>query len=497
MGKGSTNRVPFKAVARPNQAILHGIQLAIEKFKAEEGSAVEIRQNWRRGNLTYKLRPVQMLMYRSIQAATSLKYVVNSSRRLGKSYLACLIAIEEALKGPNRVIRLGAPTQKAMRNITRPLIRDIIQDAPMDLRPVWDGMDGCYRFKHNGSECHVSGCNAGHAENLRGNLAHRIILDESGSIDDLKYVVNDILLPQLLTTGGRLLMCSTPPRTPAHDFTEMAQAAQASGNYSEFDIHQSGYEPSLIRMFQDEAGGENSTTWKREYLCQFVVDENYAVIPEWSDSYIQEAPRDRFFEFYHKYNMMDLGVRDFNVNLLGYYDFKRATLYIEDEIVMSGPTMTTAKVAEENKKAEERLWGPKASAYVRVADSDNPLMLQDMGALHGIVFRPTTKDNLEAMVNHLRLLVAAGRIRVSPRCKHLIGCLKFGVWMENRKEFDRSSVYGHFDGLAALIYGARALDQITNPIPPNIDVSESTHFIPDPKKSPEMVQLKKILGRRR
>lgn len=469
--------------------------LALQKFEASASSATTIRDAWHRADLSYKLRTAQKQMHRGILDARSLKYVLNCARRLGKSFYLSTLAIMTSLRERNRIVRYGAPTQKMMRNITRPLMREILLDAPAELRPRWDTMDSCYRF-HNGSEIHISGCNNGHAENLRGSMAHLIILDEAGIIDDLKYVVNDILMPQLLTTGGKLVMASTPPRTPAHDFTELAQAARVDGAYSEFNIYHAEYEPTLISEFQKEAGGPTSTTWRREYMCQFVVDENFAIIPEWDDKYIQEPPRDRFYPYYQKYNFMDLGVRDLNVNLLGYYDFKRATLFIEDEIVVNGPQMTTDLVAKLNKAKEKELWGD-AQPYVRVADNDNPLMLQDMAALHGIHFRATDKDRLEAMVNNVRILVGAGRIIVSPKCKQLIGCLQFGVWKETRTEFDRSSVYGHFDAISALVYGCRALDQVTNPIPPNLDLSEATHFIPDPKFTDEANQIRKIFGARR
>jgi hypothetical protein len=64
-------------------------------------------------------------------------------------------------------------------------------------------------------------------------------------------------------------------------------------------------------------------------------------------------------------------------------------------------------------------------------------------------------------------------VRVSTRCKHLLGCLKYGVWDKNRKEFARSKAYGHYDHLAALIYLVRNLDRFTNPIP--VDHNKPNH----------------------
>jgi len=69
------------------------------------------------------------------------------------------------------------------------------------------------------------------------------------------------------------------------------------------------------------------------------------------------------------------------------------------------------------------------------------------------------------MVNEVRLLVGSGQILVNPRCKMLIGSLKYGIWDNKRKEFAENKVYGHFDHLAWLIYMVRNLNKTTNPIP--------------------------------
>jgi hypothetical protein len=92
---------------------------------------------------------------------------------------------------------------------------------------------------------------------------------------------------------------------------------------------------------------------------------------------------------------------------------------------------------------------------------------------------PTSKDDLLAMVNKVRLMVSAGQIIIHPRCKQLIGCLKFGIWNKRRDAFEQSTGYGHFDALAALVYLVRNLDTWTNPIPSNFNKSQDTHFIPD------------------
>lgn len=460
------------------------------KFTAQEA----INELWRRGILFWKLRAVQKKIYLASSQTNSLKYVVNSSRRLGKSYLICIQALENALQRPDQLVRLVAPTQKMLRNITHPLFRQIIADAPQNARPVWVSGDSKYICPSNGSEIYVAGANNGHADDSRGTRADQVFIDEAGFIDDLSYLCEDILMPQLLTTGGKLRMYSTPPRTPAHDFVGYAQRAMDNGTYSRFTIHESGYPKEIIEKFKEEAGGENSTTWKREYLCEFIVDEDFAIVPEWSDKFIGTYEPSEFTKFYQTYVGMDLGVVDKTIALFSTLDFKRGKLFIHDEIDIHGPKMTTDLLAMRIKEKERGLYGEK-KVYQRVADSDNPLLLNDLSILHGINFIPVHKEGLDAMVNELRINVAMGRIIVDPKCKQLIGSLKFGVWNERRDKFERSNIYGHFDALAALVYLNRIIQWNENPIPALFGTDQNKDWInPEYERKEKEESLLKIVG---
>ena len=117
--------------------------------------------------------------------------------------------------------------------------------------------------------------------------------------------------------------------------------------------------------------------------------------------------------------------------------------------------------------------------------------------MHNLTFAPTGKDQLEAMVNEVRLLVKQGRLKVDPRCDQLIGCLKYAVWTDNRKQFDRSTAYGHYDALAALIYLVRNIDQFTNPVPITHGVKsfDDVWIEPDIEQSKSEKTLRQIFGR--
>lgn len=440
-----------------------------------------IAYQWQQGELSYKLKSHQEKLYSNLINSSTLKSVVNCSRRFGKSYTLTLIAIEFALQNKNIHIRFAAPTQKQLKEIIMPIFEKIAQDAPDNIRPVYRAMDSCYYFPSTNSYLHIAGCNEGGMENLRGHESHLNIIDEAGSIPELEYLIKDILLPQTLTTGGRTFISSTPPRTPAHYFTTLCN--EANNCYSKYTIHDNkSLSQSIIDLYCDESGGENSTTWKREYLCEFVVDENIVIIPEWNSDYIIDTQRDEYYKFYQVYESMDIGGRDKTAILYSYYDFKRAKLVVEHESILSGQQTTTKLIASTIKDIETRFYPDKKIR--RFADNNNVLMLQDLSSDYKITFVPTDKTVLKgddifdgSMVNELRLFIGSGRLEVNSRCKELIGCLSSGIWDSSRKKFDRSDLFGHFDALAALIYLVRNIDQNTNPIPAlhNISNPESWH----------------------
>ena len=444
------------------------------------------------GKLTQKLRPCQKDILKIIQNATTRKIVIHCSRRLGKSYLLCLLAIFVCLSKSNAQVRYAAPTQKAVRKIIQPIIKAILVDCPSSIKPTWNAQEGAFIFK-NGSMLHVAGVNNGHEDDLRGTDADLAIIDEAGFVDKLSYVVDSVLMPQLINTKGICIISSSSPFSPAHDFVNYIAEGKINNSYASFTIHDSDYDPAMIEEFCQEAGGSNSTAWKREYLNHLIVDDSLAIVPEWNESYVEEIQKDQFFPFYHLYAGMDIGARDLTVCIFGYYDFKRAILVIEDEISMNGPQMTTLKLKEAIQSKEKQLYADK-KFYKRIADNSDPIILQDFSSIHDVHFIPTNKDSLEAMVNEMRLWVGAGRVRVHPRCKQTIGCLELGFWKTDRKMWARNNHHGHFDALAALMYLIRNVDQSTNPIP-NTYGSNFNTYIPQTLLDGENHPLEQIFQR--
>lgn len=429
---------------------------------------------WRLGVLAWKLRPHQSSVIHHYRAYKGDKFVWVASRQSGKTHGLCTLVIEEAMRGKR--VFYGAYSLKAAKSIVRPTIAAILADAPKDLRPEFHAQDGEYHFPGGGSIT-LGGLDDERAEDWRGRTADLIVIDEAGFISDLAYKVKSILFPMTKTTGGKILIASTPPTTPGHDFVGLAREAEAEGGYVRKTIYDdtSVDERTIARLIK-ECGGVDTIHFRREHLCEFLVDEEWAVVPEFTEqraeALVKEFPLPQYF---NPFVAMDVGFQDPSAVLFGFYDFRRAVLCVQDEFLIK--RMTTDDLAAGIKLKETALWKDRP-VFARFSDIDL-IVIHDLSQLHGLHFVPTAKDNLEAQVNVLRMWVKDGRIEIHPRCVHLIRQLKTGVWDRSRKSFERTASDGHFDALAAMIYMVRNTPVHSNPYPAlDPSLTAHTHWIP-------------------
>lgn len=432
---------------------------------------------WRKSVLHWKLDKNQQEMYKFARESEHKIIVIGSSRQLGKSYFLVTLAIEECLKNPYCIVKFIAPKVKDIKRIISPLIREICFDSPKELKPQYKSQEHIFRFP-NGSEIQLAGTDNGHAESIRGNKAHLCIIDEAGFCDDLSYIVNSILIPTTTTTNGKIIMASTPSKSPDHDFMQFMKEAEFENRFIKKTIYDN---PRLtkeqIKALADALGGFDSNDFRREYLVEIIKDENDAVVPEFGkelkEEIVKAVERPPFFD---TYVTMDIGVKDLTVVLFGYYDFRAAKLIIEDEFVLSGTKMLTDNLAMGIKEKEAALWTNKMTnemkpVYLRIADNNNLILLNDLGAKHGMQFVPTLKDNKEAALNTMRMLLRSKQIYINPRCKVLVSHLEGAIWNKARTGYARSSDKGHFDAVDALLYMCRNVNFNKNPYPANYEFS--------------------------
>ena len=420
---------------------------------------------WRRGVVVWFLHDVQRRMMTDIQGSTSKKYVINSSRRLGKSTLLCCLAIERALQFPDQQIKFASETQRSVKKIIHPIFRQILSTCPKDLRPKFHSHDGVYSFA-NGSEIHIAGAAMEQVDGLRGTACDLALVDEAAFIGSLDYLIDSVLLPQTLNRpNAKIIMASTPPPTPDHPFvTKYMAEAMGSGNYSHYTIYDNPLlSAETIEEFKREAGGEDSTTWRREYLGEIIADDKRSVFPEATDhtlfdKQVYEIKRPPYFI---PITSIDLGYNDYTGVLFGYYHFPSAKIVIEDEILINKANST--EIVRLVREKEKALWGDLVP-QVRVVDGP-ALVIADLNETHRFTCRLPEKSDLAANVNRIRIDLAAEVFCIHPKCKQLIAQIQYAIWDTTRTKFARSASSGHFDLAASLLYFCKHVDRRTNPFP--------------------------------
>jgi len=465
---------------------------------------------WRRGVLSWKLHDDQLEVYGQLKASKASRFVMEIARRWGKTFMLALIAMETCLRRPKSRVVYGAPSLKHLQEFILPTFDALIADAPSSACPVWNGSSGHWTFP-NGSHIHLFGADDKRKANRgRGPAAQLAIFDEAGFTPVLEYVLESVFDAQLLTTRGRTLLGSTPAEEPEHDFTRIAERAEAQGNYARRTIYDNptlsaDWVAQFVAQKAEEKGlpeGEfvRTDTWRREYLAERVIDKLMVVVPEWAerrDKLIVAVPRPEYFD---GMTVLDPGGHDPHAATFGYWHFTAAKWVIEDELLLRDGQNSTGLVAELKAK-EKEVWGVEKydgslragreqpdetmlkqlpdwmrdiltedapeQPFIRWSDS-NLELVRALYELHGMAFIPTEKPNLELQVNRVRVMVNADEILLHPRCVHTDRHLRTTTWENHKRRRWARKGGEHGDCLATLVYGARNLNRQRNPIPPHL-----------------------------
>lgn len=430
---------------------------------------------WRQGELSWKLDACKRAIHTEIgQLEPYGQHVIEACRKLGKSFLYCVVACETALKHPGARINYACPTGKMASEIVLPIMAEIQADAPDDCLARYNVQTGHFTWP-NGAYMVLFGCeDQAKADRGRGPQAILSIVDEAGFVPVLEYVLGSVLAPQHLRTGGPTLAGSTPPLSPGHDFCAIADGAIAAGTYAHRDIFSAGIEgipdPSQYIAARARAKGmsveafKRSTEYKREFLALRVTDAESAVVPEWEESAadcVQERERPPYFAPAY---VVDPGfVKDMTGAVFGYYDFRGQVLVVEDELML--------------KRAGTREIGDSVTA--KLADlygqmnvdgwlDDPGRMASDLSESHKMSAGVIGDKNREADLGNVRLVIGNRKVRIHPRCVALIRQLRQAVFAVNGKDWERTALDGHQDVLAAFVYFCRLAPR-HNPYPTDYD----------------------------
>ena len=142
---------------------------------------------------------------RELFSATTRRSLIFASRRLGKTTGASILAVEEGIKGKN-VVYLGPTAEQtnpfwaSVMDMVQPLVKH-------DLMPVvLNSINRRFiKFPSGGSILAKTAYDIQSARGLEGDV---LILDEGAILDANIY--ESVCRPMLLTTGGRIIIITTP-----------------------------------------------------------------------------------------------------------------------------------------------------------------------------------------------------------------------------------------------------------------------------------------------
>jgi len=440
---------------------------------------------WRSGVLVWLLKPHQKDLYNLFHNTTHKTNTWLLARRSGKTFTLCVLAVETCLKKPGSVVKFLAPTKVQINMILRRIMADVIKSCPEDIKPQFSSKDYTYYFP-NGSEIQLAGSESGHVERLRGGASELSIIDEAQDVTGLEDALKSVILPTTLTTKGKVLISGTPPKDPDHDFVKIIEEAELKNSLVLKTIYDNSMlSKQQIEEAEIEAGGKDSDYFKREYLCQILKDSKTMVIPEFTPALekeiVREWPRPPFYDCYES---MDLGFQDQTVVLFAYYDFRAGKVIIEDEYVVSGTDVQVPRLCSVIKEKEAALWTNPLThelkkPYLRVSDI-NYIVMSEIARTSGgeINFLAAKKDDKEAAINNLRVMLSSKKVIIHPRCQTLIRHLRNVKWDSTGKKFARSPDDSHYDAADACIYLIRSIVYTKNPYPAHYDLnlrSEDAH----------------------
>lgn len=457
----------------------------------------ELEKFWKDGDLSYRYRNVQKKIKADwLDSKTrSRKFYIESTRRLGKSSFLLMLMVEECIKHADYKAGFFAPVKEGLLDYIEPLIKKTFKDCPDDLRPKFNGKRFLLEFK-NGSVIVFRGSNNQQHRVKRGQEFNLAGVDECRDVDDLSDLIDSVLFPALFSTNGYLILSSTPADTFSHPLYRYRTQAEVGKWLSQFTIHEcskldpKAFPADQIAIWKQETleGLDGEEKWEREYECKWVVAKSRLAVPEWKPCYIVTPVQDVFARFYHHYIGLDWGYKDYTALCFATWNFRGAYLSVDGELTFSGTDVRSDRIADSINLMRLKLWGEDASVYRMVSDSADPILTNEINGAAGMNFIPVQKErSLEAMLNQFRMLVAAGKVRVSPKCPMLLSNLNTAVWDKPREKLDQDLFNHHFDHLMALVYLTRVLNPYENPIPHNYGVDGQRvfdlNFDKDPMKN--------------
>jgi len=404
------------------------------------------------------------------------------------STMLCLIAIMACIKKPNSIVKILTDTKVHAQMILEPKFIEVLEDCPEELKPTYNASRYMYHFP-NGSQIQMAGTDAGSAERLRGGKSELVLVDEAAFCSKLEYNILSVLVPTTTHTGGKIVLASSAPEDPDHDFIKFMERAEIEGTL----VSKTVYDNPLLTtekiktIIKGYAGGIDNPNFRREYLNIIEKNEKTTVFPEVNENTIKEITSNipPMPAHYDCFVGMDLGFKDLTGIVFAHYDFRNKLLVFDKEIVKKGPEVNLKELPDEILKVEKELWSNKLTNEVRIPTkrvSDiNPLVTQEIArnSNYQVMFYNADKAQRMTALNAFRAAFQSGQIKINPQgCPVLIRHLNNAKWksLDDKSDFARSSDDSHYDLAMAALYLFRAVNFDKNPYPIGSRDPNTNHY---------------------
>lgn len=445
---------------------MNWIPINKRNLSREQKSA--IHKLWRRADLRFLLHPGQLKLKSFIDSNNQLINCVCFSRQYGKTSFAVIDAIEYALKHKQSNIMFVTWFSTSMIQAVKNILNQILSTCPRDIIPdIKEG--GAKIVFQNGSTITFKGLYPDPGKH-RGGTYNRIYVDECREIESLNDILESVLIPTTNTiSNAKILLISTPPSSPGHDFTSIYIKDAIAKNcfyIADYKTNPFLQDPDkLQQIISTYKGGTNSITWKREQEADYsIADLDKLVIKSFNE-------KENEIEYKKYVNMpkgtlrgltsIDLGNKDSTAVIVGMYDERNDVLCIERCEYLTNPT--TREIADLIKKLEHDVWGHPGvivdKTIQRITDVDHKFV-NDLYADYNIFVQVVRKyKRNESMLGKLDDSLGKHAILINPECKGLIFEITCGVWNTSGKDYVRLTDGNHLDGLSALKYMEISLER--------------------------------------
>lgn len=434
----------------------------------------------KRGKIRHILAGKQREFYDLIQEKfpENNEFFLYSSRKVGKTFLLCLLALEHCWSAPHRIVRHVFPTFKLAKETVYAIMGELYGLIPASRRPVLRRSEGAWFFP-NGSQYRLGGADPGSIDNNRGPFCTMILGDEMCFWDSKVYIelLESALMPQTTNvTNPIFIYASTPPYSPDHPSLLLTMPKiQATGCYLHATIYDNPMiSPEKIEKIIEKYGGKDSNRFRREYMAELVTDATKRVVPEFNRELhvVEELPpainEFDLSEIYNGYRVGDYGVgeQDLTGILGAVFDHNAQQIVVCSEKLLFKPVID--EFVKSWNEVEEELKDCKEITSVLDAFQQLKVTLRRQ---NGLDFLNPRKGKVAEQIAFVRQCFESDKIRIHSSCKKLIQQLESGIWKENNKEFERSDTLGHLDLLVCLVYMVRRINWKDRPDQERININ--------------------------